>query len=100
MEVQERVRAAQELAAKLSLAAASRPAAIVTAGGITFVPGAAPPGGIPSMGAPTIGGEVNPLVAAAQAVANRFSAAVRTAPYPNPILYLTPVRTGGPPSTG
>ncbi len=89
MEVQERVRAAQELAAKLSLAAASRPAASVTSGGITFVPGAAPPGGIPSMGAPTIGGEVNPLVAAAQAVANRFSAAVRTAfhPNPNPTMY-------------
>lgn len=70
--MQERVRAAQELAAKMSAAATARPPSIVTSGGITFVPGATP-----AASAPGGAGEVNPLVAAAQAVANRFSVAVR-----------------------
>ena len=70
------MRAAQELAAKMSAAAVARPPSTVTSGGITFVPGAMPPGGVPSMGAPSVPGEINPLVAAAQAVANRFSVAV------------------------
>ena len=73
LDVQERVRAAQELAAKMSAAANARPPSIITSGGITFVPGATPAASAPGAG------EINPLVAAAQAVANRFSVAVRRA---------------------
>ena len=83
-----RVKAAQEVAARLNAQLAARPAGPPTHAFPStphmsgpMMPGLpsmlGPPGLPPAMGTPfTPTGEINPLVAAAQAVANKFAAAV------------------------